>query len=727
MRAIPSLHQQLLEATGVGICWVDARGTITFANTKAADLLGSTSDVLTGCPVDGVVQDATPIKALLAQTARGLMAHCEPVILRAGKAHALSLTAHPILDEQGNPTSTLVTLVRYVFPLDTEDVVASAEHFRALFESIDEGVVIMEVLFDDHGKAIDCKVLDINSAHEAKSGVGRDVVGKCISEYMPNIEQSLIDRLGQVALTGQPIRFEEFVSRLDSWFDAYHSRVGGSESRTVVSVFNNITERKRREQLQAFLLTLSDAVASLADPLEVQRIAANLLGEHLQVNHAHYGEVRGEYVHISHSYAYGLPPMVGSFHADDFGKRLMRGYRAGRLQVCVNTTSDPLFDDKERQVLAAAHIGAYIAVPLVKEGVWVATLSVQNIKPREWTPTEVEAVQEVAQRTWAAVARTRAERAMFRSEEKYRSLFESIDEGVSTMEVIFDVNDKPIDYRLLDINPAHEAMTGVGHDVLGKRIREFMPTIEQRVIDRVGQVALTSQPIRFEEFVSPMDSWFDAYLSRVGGSGSRTVVSVFKNITERRRREANLRFLAETSVDFAPLKGAEDIMHSIGSRLAQHLGLARCNFSVVDVDSDHIDCIYAWRRDDAMADLLGKHRISTFLNKSGCQHYAAGQLSVINDAQNHPLLNPLTLGLFDQLSLGSIVDVPYLKDGRWRFLLTIARSAAGKWREDEIELIREIAERTYLRIERARAEEALRESEDRLQALIKNFTGKQSL
>ena len=91
----------------------------------------------------------------------------------------------------------------------------------------------------------------------------------------------------------------------------------------------------------------------------------------------------------------------------------------------MNTTSDPLFEEQERQALAAAHVGAYIAVPLVKEGVWVGVLSVLNIQPRDWVPTEIEAVQEVAERTWAAVERTRAERALRRSEEKYRSLFES--------------------------------------------------------------------------------------------------------------------------------------------------------------------------------------------------------------------------------------------------------------------------------------------------------------
>ena len=607
---------------------------------------------------------------------------------------------------------------------DSRDAAApKEEHFRALFESIDDGVSILQILFDENDHAIDYRFLAVNRAHHAVSGVGNEVVGKRMSEVKPDVDPSVMQRLGKVALTGESVRFEDYIRSFDRWYEVYLSRFGHPESRTVAAVFRDITERRRREHLQAFLLTLSDALRPLVDPEDIQVIAADLLGEHLQVNQANYGEVRGGYVHISHSYADGLPPMVGSFHPEDFGKRLIDGHRAGRLQVCANTTSDPLFDEQERKVLAAAHVGAYIAVPLVKEGVWVGVLSVLNIQPRGWTPTEVQAVQEVAERTWAAVERTRAERALSRSEEKFRSLFESIDEGVSTLEVYFDEQDKAIDFKVLEVNAAHEAMTGRGRDVIGKRGREFIGNLEQSVMERLGQVALTGQPIRFEEFVSGLGRWFDIYFARDGGSDSRRVITVYNNITERKQREADLRFLAEISADFAPLLGTEAIMQSVGARLAQYLGLARCSFSVVDMDSDEIDCIYSWRRDDATQDLFGKHRISTFLNESGRQHYAAGQLSVIDDAQNNPLLDPLAYGLLDQLSVRSLIDVPYLKDGRWKFMLSVARSTAGKWNAHEIELIRQLAERIYIGVERARAGEALRESKEQLQALIANLPG----
>ena len=195
---------------------------------------------------------------------------------------------------------------------------------------------------------------------------------------------------------------------------------------------------------------------------------------------------------------------------------------------------------------------------------------------------------------------------------------------------------------------------------------------------------------------------------------------VAADITERKRREANLAFLAETSADFAPLLGAEEIMERVGERLAVYLKLSRCNFSVVDEESDFIECIYAWRRDDSLPDVSGAHHISTFLSEEGRRHYAEGKVSIINNTRNNPLINPATLETFDELNQSSIVDVPYLKDGRWKFLLTVARSEVGEWRTDEIDLIRELAERIYIRLERARAEEDLRESERRMTMLFQH-------
>ena len=225
-------------------------------------------------------------------------------------------------------------------------------------------------------------------------------------------------------------------------------------------------------------------------------------------------------------------------------------------------------------------------------------------------------------------SRKQAEEQVLESEVKYHTLFDSIDEGFCLIELIYDEHGEAIDYRFLDVNRVFERQTGLAGAV-GKRVMEIAPQTESHWLRAHEAVARTGEPARFENYTEHNGSWYRVYASRVGGEGSRQVAVVFDDITERKRREANLAFLAETSDDFAPLLGAEAMMSRVGQRLGDFLGLSRCNFSVVDESKDHIECLYDWRRDDSLPSVTGAHHISTFLNEKGRQHYASGKISVV--------------------------------------------------------------------------------------------------
>ena len=75
-------------------------------------------------------------------------------------------------------------------------------------------------------------------------------------------------------------------------------------------------------------------------------------------------------------------------------------------------------------------------------------------------------------------ARVRAERALIDSEEKFRTVFESIDEGFCIVEMQFDAAGKATDYRFVDVNPAFERQTGIKH-AAGRWMREIAPQHEE--------------------------------------------------------------------------------------------------------------------------------------------------------------------------------------------------------------------------------------------------------
>jgi signal transduction histidine kinase/FixJ family two-component response regulator len=123
--------------------------------------------------------------------------------------------------------------------------------------------------------------------------------------------------------------------------------------------------------------------------------------------------------------------------------------------------------------------------------------------------------------------------------ESYRTLFDSIDEGFCIIEMIFDAESKPVDYRFLQTNPSFEKHTGL-KNVQGKSMRELAPGLEERWFEIYGRVALTGEPIRFENQAEQLHRWFDVYAYQVGNPENRQVAVLFTDITARKAAEAEL-------------------------------------------------------------------------------------------------------------------------------------------------------------------------------------------
>jgi PAS domain S-box-containing protein len=134
----------------------------------------------------------------------------------------------------------------------------------------------------------------------------------------------------------------------------------------------------------------------------------------------------------------------------------------------------------------------------------------------------------------------RTEAALLESEEKYRVLFESIDQGFCTIEVLFDENERPVDYRFLVVNPAFERQTGI-ENATGRRMREIAPLHEEHWFEIYGHIALTGEPIRFENSAEQLHRFYDVYAWRIGEPAKRKVAILFNDITERRKIEQALR------------------------------------------------------------------------------------------------------------------------------------------------------------------------------------------
>ena len=123
----------------------------------------------------------------------------------------------------------------------------SEARYRALFNSLDEGFCVIEVLFDDDGRAVDYRFIETNPAFERQTGL-EDVIGKRMRELAPDQESHWFDSYGRVALTGEPMRFDAPAEALHRYYDVYAFRIGNPEDRTVAVLFNDISAEHSAEQ-----------------------------------------------------------------------------------------------------------------------------------------------------------------------------------------------------------------------------------------------------------------------------------------------------------------------------------------------------------------------------------------------------------------------------------------------------------------------------------------------
>lgn len=132
--------------------------------------------------------------------------------------------------------------------------------------------------------------------------------------------------------------------------------------------------------------------------------------------------------------------------------------------------------------------------------------------------------------------RKRAEEELWRSEERYHTLFGTLIEGFCTVEVIFDAQNRPVDYRFLEVNPAFEKQTGL-RNAKGRLMRDLVPLHEAYWFEIYGKIALTGKPAHFEKEARALSRYFDVHAYRVGGPESRKVAVLFNDITARKRSE----------------------------------------------------------------------------------------------------------------------------------------------------------------------------------------------
>jgi PAS domain S-box-containing protein len=202
-------------------------------------------------------------------------------------------------------------------------------------------------------------------------------------------------------------------------------------------------------------------------------------------------------------------------------------------------------------------IAAHLDVPIVENGQPVAQMFVHSDVPRVWSEGEVVLVRDFAERSHAAIARRSAEQALRQGEARYRTLFETIDEGFCVIEFIDGPHGPLSDYVHVEANAAYVRHAGIP-DIVGKTGRGELTEAEaDGWVERFRRVLDTGEPLRFERELVATGRYLEAACFPVEPRSRRQVAILFQDVTARKLGELRLRGLNETLETQVAARSAE--------------------------------------------------------------------------------------------------------------------------------------------------------------------------
>jgi PAS domain S-box-containing protein len=179
----------------------------------------------------------------------------------------------------------------------------------------------------------------------------------------------------------------------------------------VIVVVQDIDEQRRAENRLDVLVRVSELIRTLNDPNELSYEVAKTVGTHLNARRCLFNEldVEGDLEIIHRDYCDGVESVAGEHRISDYSPLTSADMERGITVVNYDSKIDPRTAADYERTYEQTGERAYIAMPLLRDGRWVASLWASDDQPRQWSREEVTLLQTVAERTWIAIEKLRAE------------------------------------------------------------------------------------------------------------------------------------------------------------------------------------------------------------------------------------------------------------------------------------------------------------------------------
>ena len=212
-----------------------------------------------------------------------------------------------------------------------------------------------------------------------------------------------------------------FIRKDGTFFDVIYSSSPLWENGKInglVVVFNDNTARMQAEKRIVLLAEVSELIRKSEDANELLYAVSKIVGEHLRVRRCLFNEIDLDHdLEIVHQdYCQGVSSVAGQHKISDYSSITAAEIAAGKTIVNSDLKIDPRTAQDYSRSYEPNGERAYIAVPMLRENRWAATLWVSDDMPRQWSQEEVSLLEAVAERTWIAIEKLRIHAALRESE-----------------------------------------------------------------------------------------------------------------------------------------------------------------------------------------------------------------------------------------------------------------------------------------------------------------------
>ena len=422
----------IVEQASAGIVRVGLDGVIQTANARFAQILGTTQDRLVGVSTADVTHpdDIDATRALLASAIEGGAGQIEKRYFRGDGSIVWAITSlQRLLDQNGEPRGFIAVIVDISEAKASEAALReSEERFRLMADTAPSPVWLTNEVGDVEfvNKAL---VTFYDKPAEA-------LMGKMWQMTIhPDDQAEVAAAIAAARPHHLPYTFECRFQRGDGgwrWSNvSVNPRFDGQGAfRGYVGMAFDVTETRdaldalaRQERRQTFLLALSDRLRELSESHEVTTEVSRALGRALKVSRAGFGELDADagLYRIYPDWTDGAPTAQGERAVADFGGEVEQELVQGLLVVVEDTATDPR-TAPSIDAFNAIGIRAFASAPLMRGGRLRAFLGVHSATPRVWTADEMGLLDEVADRAWVEVERTRAQAEVAESEARFRAI-----------------------------------------------------------------------------------------------------------------------------------------------------------------------------------------------------------------------------------------------------------------------------------------------------------------